>query len=370
MAKGIAASGDVLTTTRDGQDLNEIWNQYQALLDSWNATRQPLIDLLTFNVTQIIEDVVQGVEEDFEESSEFGQPRSIRPQPTIQQRAYDFKFYDVSTRFTFAFLADATSRQLDMSLQQVLEADNRLVFKKVMRRLFNNTNNSTIINQVAYNAKPLWNADGEFIPDYAGTSFNAGTHTHYVTSGAATIDSGDVENIASLLGEHGYKRSQGFQVVVMVNPAQSPAVRLWRAGQTNNNGAVATWDFVPPTGTNLLLPFGTQLFGTQPAQTFAGFDVVGMYGPYLIIEDSNIPAGYIFAFATAGSQQTANLIGIREHDNTALRGLIQKGGDRNAYPIINSTYIHGFGTGVRTRGAGAVMQITTSGTYTIPTLYA
>lgn len=369
MAKGIHASGDVLTTTRDGQDLNAIWNQYQELLDAWNATRQPLIDLLTFNVDQIIDDVVQGVEEDFEEASEFGQPRAIRPQPTIQQRAYDFKFYDVATRFTFKFLADATARQVDMAQAQVLEADNRLVFKKVMRRLFNNTNNSTIINNLSYLAKPLYNADGEFIPDYAGTSFNAATHTHYVTSGAATIDSGDVENIASLLEEHGYKRSTGFQIVIMVNPAQAPAIRLWRAGQTNNNGAVATWDFVPPTGTNLLLPFGTQLFGTQPAQTFAGFDVVGMYGNYLIIQDSNIPAGYIFAFATQGSQSQVNLIGIREHENTAMRGLILKGGDRNNYPIINSTYIHGFGTGVRTRGAGAVMQITTSGSYTIPTAY-
>ena len=370
MPKGIHASGDILTTTRDGQDLNAIWDAYQALIDAWNATRQPLIDLLTFNVTEVIEDVVQGVEEDFEEASEFGQPKSVRPALTIQQRAYDFKWYDVAARFTFQFLADATARQVDAVQAMVLEADNRLVFKRVMRRLFNNVNTSTIINNVAYNAKPLYNADGEYVPDYAGNSFVAATHNHYVTSGAATMDSGDVENIASLLEEHGYKRSTGFQIVIMVNPAQAPTVRLWRAGQTNNNGAVATWDFVPPTGSNLLLPFGTQLFGTQPAATFAGFDVVGMYGPYLIIQDNNIPAGYIFAFATQGSQTTANLIGIREHANASMRGLLLKGGDRANYPIVNSTFVHGLGTGVRTRGAGAVMQITTNGSYTIPTAYA
>jgi hypothetical protein len=81
---GIHASGDVLTRTRDGQDLNAIWNQYQELLRAWNATRQPLIDLLSFNTDQIVDDVAQGVEEDFEEATEFGQPKSIRPNVTAR----------------------------------------------------------------------------------------------------------------------------------------------------------------------------------------------------------------------------------------------------------------------------------------------
>lgn len=370
MAKGIHSSGDILTTTRDGQDLNAIWNQYQELLDNWNATRQPLIDLLSFNVTEFIDDVIQGIEEDFEEASEYGQPKSVRPITTVQQRAYDFKWYDVAARFTFAFLADATARQVDMVQAQILEADNRLVFKRVMRRLFNNTNNSTIINNVAYNAKPLYNADSEFIPDYAGTSFTASTHTHYVTSGAATLDSGDVEALVALVEEHGYKRATGYQVVVLVNPASAPTIRLWRAGVVNNNAAVAQYDFVPPRGVNIILPSTVSLFGDQPAQTFAGFDVVGAYGPYLVVQDSNIPAGYLLAFATLGSQQSANLVGIREHAQASMRGLILKGGDRNNYPIVNSTYVHGLGTGIRTRGAGAIMQVTAAGSYTIPTAYA
>jgi len=369
MPNGIHATGDILTRTRDGQDLNAIWNQYQELLRNWNSTRQPLIDLITFNTDQIIDDVAQGVEEDFEEATEFGQPKSIRPNVTIQQRAYDFKWYDVATRFTFQFLADSTAQQVDVAQAQVLEADNRLLFKKVMRRLFNNTNNSTIINNVAYNAKPLYNADSEYIPDYAGVTFNAATHTHYVTSGAAGIDSGDVETLVSLLEEHGYKRATGYQIVVMINPAQAPAVRSWRANVTNANAAVAQFDFVPPKGVNIILPSTVSLFGDQPAQTYAGFDVVGAYGPYLIIMDSNIPAGYMFAFATQGSATSTNLVGIREHANSSMRGLILKGGDRNQYPIVNSTYIRGFGTGIRTRGAGAVMQITASGSYTIPTTY-
>lgn len=370
MAKGINATGDILTKTRDGQDLNAIWTQYQELLDAWNGTRQPLIDLLTFSVTEIVEDVAQGIEEDFEVATEFGQPRAVRPQTTIQQRAYDFNWYDVAARFTFKFLSDASARQVDMVQEQILEADNRLQFKLVMRRLFNNANNNTTINGAVYPAKPLYNADSEFIPQYQGVSFNAASHTHYVTSGAAALDSGDVENIASLLEEHGYKRSTGFQIVILVNPNVGAAVRLWKAGQTNTNGAIATYDFVPPTGTNIILPSTVTLFGSQPAQTFRGFDVIGSYGPYLIVQDNNIPSGYITAFATQGGNTSANIVGIREHVDQSLRGLLLKGGDRNAYPIVNSTYIRGMGTGVRTRGAAAIMQITAAGSYTTPTIYA
>lgn len=369
MAKGYNATGDVLTTTRDGQDLNEIWRQYQELLEAFNATRQPLIDLLSYNTDQIVEDVAQAVEEDFELASEFGVPKSVRPLTTVQQRAFDFNWYDVAARFTFQFLADATATQVDQVANQILEADNRLIFKLVMKRLFNNVNTSTLVNNVAYNAKPLYNADSEYIPPYKTNTFVAATHTHYVTSGAATMDSGDLESIASLLEEHGYTKGNGFQIVIMINPAQANPIRLYRAGQTNQNAVVATYDFVPPSGTNVILASTVTLFGQQPAQTFAGFDVVGAYGPYLIVQDGNVPAGYIFAFATQGGNESLNLVGIRQHATAGMRGLILKGGDRNSYPLINSTYIHGLGTGIRTRGAGAVMQITAAGSYTIPTIY-
>ena len=370
MAQGISASGDILFATRDGQDLNAIWNQYQEMLAAFNATRQPLLDLMTFNVTEIIEDIANAVEEDFEQASEFGLPKSIRPVTTIQQRAYDFNWYDVGTRFTFAYLADAPASQLDTVHAQMVEADNRLQFRLVMRRLFNNNNNNTLIQGTAYAAKPLYNADGEFIPNYLTNTFNAATHTHYVVSGAATLDSGDVEQLAGLLEEHGYKASNGYQVIILMNPATvTPQLRAWRAGVTNQNSAVASYDFVPPSGTNIILPSTVTLFGGQPSSRFAGFDVVGAYGPYLLLQDGNIPVGYLFAFATQGNATSTNLIGIRQHVNASLRGLLLRGGDRNDYPIINSTYVHGLGTGIRQRGSGAIMQITTNGSYTIPAAY-
>src|SRR4051812_4155321 len=94
MAKGYGTSGDIITRTRDGQDLNAIWQSYQDALASFNAVRQPMIDLLSFKVTDIIEDIVQPGQERFEQATEFGIPLSIRPAPAVTQRAYPFYWWD------------------------------------------------------------------------------------------------------------------------------------------------------------------------------------------------------------------------------------------------------------------------------------
>ena len=39
-------------------------------------------------------------------------------------------------------------------------------------------------------------------------------------------------------------------------------------------------------------------------------------------------------------------------------------------PLIESFFQRGIGTGIRQRGAGAVMQVTASATYTVPSIYA
>ena len=43
-------------------------------------------------------------------------------------------------------------------------------------------------------------------------------------------------------------------------------------------------------------------------------------------------------------------------------------GRNQRYPLQDSFFARGFGTGVRHRGAAAVLQVTTDSTYTPPTL--
>lgn len=367
MAKGYNSSGDILTRTRDGQDLNRIWDQYQEMLALFNAQRQPLIDLLSFNVTQVIDEVVQPGTEEFEEATEFGIPTAIRPAPTPTSRAYPFKWYDTRAAYTFQFLAGGPSQsagasqgQLDTILSQVMEADNNLQFQLVMRALFNNGNRQTLIDGAQYVVPALYNADGSFIPPVDGVDFDGTTHTHYLATGSAQahiFDPGDIQTAATHVEHHGYTRAAGYNVLILMNPADAQATVAQFARGVAFGGVNSVYDFIPAAGQNLVvqLPPGFTLVGGLPANSFAGLNVLGSWGPYLIVTHGRIPTGYFVAVATRGTSTSTNVVGIREHANPGLRGLVLRPGNNQNYPLIDSFYIRGLGTGVGPRGAAAIM---------------
>jgi hypothetical protein len=97
--------------------------------------------------------------------------------------------------------------------------------------------------------------------------------------------------------------------------------------------------------------------------------VIGSYGEWTIVQEDYIPAGYMVGFATGGQDSLTNPLGIREHANTALRGLRLVKGRSDDYPLQEAYYQRGFGVGIAQRGGAVVMKITT-GAYTIPTQYA
>ena len=87
------------------------------------------------------------------------------------------------------------------------------------------------------------------------------------------------------------------------------------------------------------------------------------------MEESYIPAGYLVLLGSGGAGSLANPVGFREHPNPQMQGLRILAGNQQRYPLIDGFYARSFGTGVRQRGGGAIMQITASPTYTIPNKY-
>jgi hypothetical protein len=378
MAKGYSAKADILTRTRDGQDLNAIWDSYQAALQDFNDARQPIIDLLSSPADGIVDDVATPGTERFELASEFGLPMSIRPAPAVTSRAYPFEWYDLRQGYTWRFLAKATQRQLDMVLQHALEAENALVFDQVTKSLFNSANRSATVDGITtpFTVVALYNADGQVPPPYKGQTFT-GSHTHYISSGAnagqVAFDPQDYLDAAATIEHHGFTRAQGYNIIFLLNPADATAsvVKYVRNQAFVSGGAstvVSLYDFIPSTGSNmsLLLPPGYQLVGGLAPNSFAGLEVVGTWGPYLFIQDYSIPQGYMVAAATAGQASNLNIIGIREDTDPNLQGLILKPGNNNNYPLIDSAFIRGLGAGVRQRGAAAIMKLDASGgAYTV-----
>lgn len=365
-ARGYNTEGDVLTQTIDGRSLNEIWDEFQQTLLAWNAGRSALVGALTFNVSQPIEDVPQVSLDDFEEASEFGVPKSVRG-ANYFSLGYDFKWYDVAARYTWKYLAEATAGQVASVHNIILEADNRLIFQKVLKAVFNNINRSTTIRGQNFVVYPFYNADGTVPPPFGPYTFT-GSDTHYVTSGAATVDGGDLDQMSLTLAKKGYGVLQGSQQILLVNSTQSATIRTFRVATGSS------YDFIPAAGmAPWLLPTNTGgvVFpqGSAIPSSIKGLPVIGGYGPWIIVENDYIPAGYMVGMASGGQLQANNPVGVREHQNPALRGLRLVKGASPDYPLIDSIYNRGFGTGVRQRGAGIVMQITASGTYTIPAAY-
>lgn len=358
--RGTNEMADVITQSADGSSLADMWREFQAAINLKNKYRNALINLLTFDVTSPTERVLLPAEDDFEVATEFGEPKGKRlGTPFIS--GYDFFWYDLAIRYTWLFLAESDAEQIRAINSEALEADNRLMFNKVMKRVFDNTNSSASVNGQNVNVYTFWNNDGVNVPPpYKGTTFTS-SHTHYLTSGAATIDSGDITDLEDHLYHHGYRQTLGYNMVLLVNRQEGKVVRGFKTTKTTPD----PYDFIPLEGVGggVLIPANGGIV-SRPTNRIPG--AIGTYGPFLVVEEDYIPAGYVFAFATAGEQSVGNPVGFRQHAVPSLRGLRLMPGPGRDYPLTDSFYQRGFGTGVRQRGGGVVMKIT-AGAYTIPT---
>jgi hypothetical protein len=367
---GTMVEGDILTHTPDGVDLNQLWGEFVSANTVYNEHKQGFVGLLTYPTISDIELVPQIGDFKFEIATEFGIPRGQNTNISYYQLAYAYQDYDLKLGYTWKFLRDAPSQQIEAIHTKAIQADQALVFRKTMSALMDNRSRQTIINAMTFNVYPLANADGWIPPAYKGVTFD-GTHNHYFTSGAALIDSDDFEVAVNHLTEHGYGWDTGTQIVAFANRAEVNQIRKWRFGQTNNNTKVANYDFVPALGQPaLLVPNAEGLLGGQAPSTWNGLRVSGAYMDVMVIEEPLMPPGYVLFLSTGGVNTDENIVGVREHASPSWRGLKLMPGNQQRYPLIDGYYVHGFGTGIRRRTGAVVLQVTANASYTIPPQYA
>lgn len=368
-AQGYHTEGDIVYITNDGIDINALWAEALAVLDVWNRGRDRLVGLLSFQVTKEIETIPQVGEATFELASEFGEPEGERLKIGYFNLGFDFRDYDRATRFTWKALRDMDARQVRAVNDALLQADRRLIFKQVMCAIFDNRERQTDIRGNPYKVYPLYNGDDVEPPPYLGTRFPA-PHNHYMASGNEIIDSGDLEDAYENIAEHGYSIETGTQIVGLFHRNELKEIRKFRMDKENNNQVVANYDFIPSRNQPAQLletPMG--LIGSLPPDTWNGLRVYGSYADILLIEEPFMPEKNFLMFGTGGTENLQNLVGIREHANAQYRGLKIIPGRDQRYPLIESYYTRGFGTGIRQRGGGAVMQITEEDEYVIPDIF-
>lgn len=363
MPKGYFSASDVNRTTADGRNLNELYAELAQVAELHNEQQANFLSLFTYPVTSPVVSVLQtvnGTADVFEVATEYGVPQGSRFEHDTLNMGSTFQWYDGGWRSTWRYLIDADEADITAATTQIITADQDQVFKDVMATVFRNTKRNVVDakSDAVYDVFSFANGDGWVPPSYAGNDFS-GSHTHYRTSGAAAVTSGDLDEIVDDFKSHGYSAENGTQVVIFVSSTEANRIARFRVADGDRG------DFIPASGARFYAP--NQLVGDQPANTFAGFPVKGAYEDALIIESSRIPIGYVTALASGGKLATTNPIMLREHPR--IKGLtLVKGGNAD-YPLQDSYWTHGYGTGVRQRLAGMVMQITDAPTYTPPALY-
>lgn len=263
-------------------------------------------------------------------------------------------------------LASISSPQMVFPTQLGVKCSNRSTSepyaRSVLQRLLDPTHGQNEWGQTTFG---LWSGDGMAPPPYLGTVFD-GAHTHYLTTGSATLDSADVEVMLHHVIEHGYLYHPASQLLLLMNPLDfaSSQVTAWRAGIDYGGASVPNHDFIP----SALMPAwisNENIHGPIPNADFYGLQVWGSYANCLVIHTNFLPVGYTVVLATMGPNSDLNPVGFREHVNPAYQGLRHIPG-QGPYPLVDSFFARGFGVGTRHRGAAVVTQITTGSTYTPP----
>lgn len=371
--RGYSTEGDVLVSTAaDGVDLNRIWDEVNAANTEWNRERTALARLLSYPTTAVADPVPQSMSSDsFDLATEYGVPTGIRESAEALLMGYDFYDYDKATRFTWKFLRDSDSRQIQSVVNRLLEADNRLVNGTILDRLFSPVERA---NEFQHRVFGLWTGtDSLAPPPYLGKMFPTNTN-HYLATGASVIDATDVEDMMRMVTSKGYGRSAGSRLLILANPNEGGRIATWKAGEPSRpaegaetDGPVANHDFIPSASAPAYL-MPDNIVGQVAPGEFNGLPVTGSYGPAWLIQTEYVPAGYVAVVATGGPDSQLNPIAVRQHPRPEHHGLRIIPGRDQRYPLQESFFARSFGTGVRHRGAAAVCQVTTGSTYTAPVI--
>lgn len=363
---GAAEVGPLLKSLGDGTDLASVWTEFIDLLDLWNKDRIALTDLLAFRTTKSGEAVPQNVSPAlFEKATELGVSRAAGLPGDALMLGYKFDDYDLATRFTYRFLRSADVRQVRAIMSNIVTGDTTLTTGEILKRIFTPTEQR---NAEGFRVFGLYNGtDGITPPPYMGRTFSD-TDSHYVASGAAEIDSADVEDAIRLITRKGFSAETGATILVLVNPDEAESIMSWRQGQPSRaSGPEAKWDFIPSVSQPAFITPTGELVGEQVPGEFHTIPVLGSYGEARVIQSDHIPSGYFLTVASYGPNSERNVVGFREFPDALQQGLRLIPGNYLGYPLLESFATRAFGVGVRRRGAAVATQITPDPEYTAPT---
>lgn len=254
-------------------------------------------------------------------------------------------------------LAYLTIDEFNRHLETIMLQDRNTVRFELLKAIFN-SGERTFVDPLygSLLVEPLANGDSVTYPPVEGSETEA-TDTHYLESGYASSAISDTNNpLATLrdeLEEHfGGGAAGGSNLVVFINNAQTAKVS-------------ALTDF-SKIGQNFVTLGQDTAVANINVPSVPG-KLIGYSNGVWVSEWRWIPADYMVALHLDAPKP---LLMRTDPADTGLGAGLQLVTEDEDYPFRVSHYRHRFGVGCGNRLNGAVMELGTGGTYTIPTAYA
>lgn len=349
-AEGLTPAGfisrtDVIETvpgqrglTVDGQNVNEIWSEMQAMLSAFNTSNDAIVSLLSFQTDRANEKVGVPVNPGFQKATEFGRPSKIRMAQIT--RGFPISHFDLGDGYTQEYIDSATGGALMAVQSTILNAWTSLQREVTLEAVYGDTNYT---DQDGINVKRLYNGDGEVPPTIKRWSHD-GTHTHYLFNGGGAYTQANLDSMSDHLIHHGFREFGDAAFLLLVNRDDLSVLR----GFAN---------FIPAETSEIPLVLANSgvVRGAERAAR-AGLKVEGYVNDWTVCQVNDIPSGYLLGMVSGGPMDTRNVVGMRVHENPSARGLRLVEGNRQNYPLYDSVYDGYTGAGVGQRGAAVIMQ--------------
>ncbi len=350
---GFVSRTDLLDTvpgqrglTVDGQSVNEIWSDMQAMLSAFNASNDAVVALLSFSTERSNEKVGVPINPGFQKATEFGRPSKIRFKNV--SRGFPLEHFDLGDGYTQEYIDSASGAQLAAVQATVLNAWTTLEREITMEAVYNDTN---LTDQDGINVVRLYNGDGEVPPTIKRWTHD-GNHDHYLAGGGGGFVQADLDTMGEHLVHHGFREFGDSAFILLVHRDEMATVRAFA-------------NFIPAETGSRPVELGNSGVVAGLERGAGGLTVEGWVNDWTIVEFNDTPSGYLFGMVSGGPLDRRNIVGNRVHENPSARGLRLVEGNRQNYPLYDSVYDGYLGAGVGQRGAGVIMRDNAS--YAVPT---
>lgn len=324
--------------TMDGIDLNDVWYGgggagIQTAVDLYRTVNLPVIDALAMKHDETIMKYGVSEKNGFQLLAPGQRPdRKLVQIATMYPRVSKYG-YGVGTDLDT--LRRATGREIQLDFNRPFKEDPENILLQYLKAMMIDPGNANK-DYGFYNGQFSGEEKITAPPKYQNNTF-AATHTHYYTTGAATIALADITKAKQTIQHHGHTG----QLVAFINSVEQQAME-----------DLAAW-----TGSGLRSPVRDEVAIRGLGSTFEWLGVV-----WHVTE--MIPSGYFLMVEAMGDESERPLV---HFEPANIQGLGLFPGPQPDYPIVESFVERWMGVKVVRRGAGVSVQITTGATYTKPT---